>query len=192
MTQSLSCRVSSRISALRNRPSLMLSIDASTLLDLVAEQLERAPVHERGAAVQVQAGVRMRHGEHGFLNRDIRRLTIRQDVPRNERAVVLLGRRLGPACPQQRLVRERSLEADAVQRLFRPLEVGRFEQDGAQHQVGLVADRESRRDHRPPAARPCPVARWLPAAGRPATARCRGCRRQTRSGSRRCAAARAP
>ena len=31
ITQSLSCLVSSRISALRNRPSLMLPIDASTL-----------------------------------------------------------------------------------------------------------------------------------------------------------------
>ena len=83
--------------------------------DLVAEQLERAPVHDRGAAVQVQAGIRVRHGEHGFLDRGIRRLTIHQDVPRHERAVILLGRGLGPACPQQSLVRERSLEMDAVQ-----------------------------------------------------------------------------
>ena len=50
----------------------------------------------------------MRHGEHGFLDRGIRRLTLHQDVPRNERAVILLGRRLGPARPQQSLVRKRS------------------------------------------------------------------------------------
>ena len=93
----------------------MLPIDASTLVDLAAEQLERPPVHDRGAAVQVQAGVRMRHGEHGFLDRGIRRLAIGQDVPRHECAVVLLRRGLGPARPQQRLVGERSLEAHAVQ-----------------------------------------------------------------------------
>ena len=93
----------------------MLSIDASTLSIWLLNRLERAAVHDRGAAVQVQAGVRMRHGEHGFLNRGIRRLAIHQDVPRHERTVILLGRRLGPAGPQQSLVRERALEVDAVQ-----------------------------------------------------------------------------
>ena len=63
--------------------------------------------------MQVQAGVRVRHGKHGFLDGDIRRLTIRQDVPGDEGAVIQLSRGLGPACPQQSLVGERSLEADA-------------------------------------------------------------------------------
>src|SRR5262249_56250231 len=86
----------------------------------------------------------MRYGKYDFLNRDIRRLTLHQDVPRNERAVILLERSLGPACPQQRLVRERSLEMDAVQRLSSPLKITGFEQHGTQHQVRLVPDRETR------------------------------------------------
>ncbi len=85
----------------------------------------------------------MRYGKNHFLNCGIRRLTIHQDVPRHERAVILLGRGLSPACPQQSLVRERSLEMDAVQCLPGPLKIARFEQHGAQHQVRLVADRES-------------------------------------------------
>ena len=88
MTQSSSWRLSSRISALRNRPSRMLPIDASTLSIWLLNRLERAPVHDGGAAVHVQAGVRMRHGEHGFLDRGIRRLALHQHVPRHERAVV--------------------------------------------------------------------------------------------------------
>ncbi len=93
--------------------------------------------------MQIELGVGVRHGKHRFLDRDIRRLTIHQDVPRNERTVVLLGRGLGPACPQQRLVRERSLEADAVERPLGPLELVGFEQEGAEHEVRLVTDRES-------------------------------------------------
>ena len=54
--------------------------------------------------VQVQVGISVRYGEHGFLDRGIRRLPLHQDVPRDERAVVLLSRGLGPACPQQSLV----------------------------------------------------------------------------------------
>src|SRR5215469_15922928 len=84
----------------------------------------------------------MGYGEDDFLNRGIGRLTIHQDVPRHERAVILAGRGLGPACSQQSLVRERSLEMDAVQRLFGPLKIAGFEQHAAQHQVRLVADRE--------------------------------------------------
>src|SRR5262249_37209070 len=84
-------------------------------LDLVAEQLERAPVTDRGATVPFQAGVRMRYGKHDLLRRGIGRLTICQDVPRHARTVILLGRGFGPARPQQGLVRERPLEMDAVQ-----------------------------------------------------------------------------
>jgi hypothetical protein len=111
--------------------------------DLAAVLLERMAVHQRGAAVHVQAGIRMRQGEHRFLDRGVRRLARHQEAPRNERAVVVLGRRLGPSGPQQRLIRERPLEADAVERLLRALGVRRFEQHGAEHQVGLVADRLS-------------------------------------------------
>ena len=82
----------------------------------------------------------MRHGKHGFLDCDIRRLTIRQEIPGNERTIKLFGRGVGPARPQQSLVRERSIQADAVQCLLCPLKVARFEQEGAKHQVGLVAD----------------------------------------------------
>src|SRR5262249_62046793 len=85
----------------------------------------------------------MRHAKHGFLDRDIRRLTIRQDIPGNERTVILFGRGVSPTSPQQSLVRERSLEANAVQCLFCPLKVARFEQEGAKNQVGLVAYREA-------------------------------------------------
>ena len=48
-------------------------------------------------------------------NRAVGRLPARKNVPRYERAVVLVSRGLGPACPQERLVRERSLEVDALQ-----------------------------------------------------------------------------
>src|SRR5215470_5635416 len=84
-------------------------------LDLVAEELERATVADRGATVQFYAGVRMRYGERDFLNRGICWLTTHQDVPWDECAVILLGGGLGPACPQKSLVGERSLEMDAVQ-----------------------------------------------------------------------------
>src|SRR5207249_11763866 len=112
-------------------------------LDLVAEQLERASITNRRATVKLQGSVRMRYTNNNCLNCGIRRLTIHQDVPRHERAVILLGRGLSPACPQQSLVRERSLEMDAVQCLPGPLKIARFEQHGAQHQVRLVADRET-------------------------------------------------
>ncbi len=55
MTQSLSCRISSRTSALRNSPFPDAADRRVDSLDLVAERLERAPVHDRGAAVHVQA-----------------------------------------------------------------------------------------------------------------------------------------
>src|SRR5262245_11805178 len=85
----------------------------------------------------------MRHGKYGFLYRGIRRLTIRKDVPRNERTVKLLIRGRGPACTQQSLIREQSIESNAVQRLLCPIKVARFEKDGTKHQVRLVADRET-------------------------------------------------
>ncbi len=61
------------------------------LFELIAEEIKRATVFERGAAVQVQAGVRMRHGQHGFLNRGIGGLALHQDVPRHERTVIVVG-----------------------------------------------------------------------------------------------------
>src|SRR2546430_8808678 len=73
-------------------------------LDLVAEQLEGASITNRRATVKLQGGVRMRCGKNDFLNCGVRRLTIHQDVPRHERAVILLGRGLSPACSQQSLV----------------------------------------------------------------------------------------
>src|SRR5260370_36866090 len=77
-------------------------------LDLVAEKLEGASITNRRATGKLQCGVRMRYGKNDFLNCGVRRLTIHQNVPRHELAVILLGRGLSQARLQHSLVRERS------------------------------------------------------------------------------------
>mgnify|MGYP003694331693 CR=1 FL=1 len=99
MTQSSSCRVSSRISALEKPPFPDAADRCVHSFDLVAELLERAPVHDarRGRA---RSGWRTHAARPAWLpDRDVRRLTIHQDVPRNERTVVVLGRRPRPSRP---------------------------------------------------------------------------------------------
>jgi hypothetical protein len=135
-------------------------MEASTLSICSGEKFERASVNDRGASVQIQAGIGMRHCKHCFLNCDIRWLALRENVPRDKRPVILFGRSLGPSRSQQSLVREWSFEMNAVQGLSCPLEISRFEKHGAKHQVGFVANRESAGSPAPncPALSSCSIA----------------------------------
>jgi hypothetical protein len=112
--------------------------------DLPVVHLERVAVEHRRAAVHVEFGIRVRYGEHRLLHGRVGRIALHEDVPGHQGAVVVAGVGLGPAGAQQRLVRERAFEPDAVERLARTLEVVRVEQQRAEHQVRLVADRLGR------------------------------------------------
>jgi hypothetical protein len=94
--------------------------------------------------VKVQARIGGRQREQRLLDRRVGRLAIGEHAPRHERPLVLLGRRLREAGAQQRLVRERPLEAHPVERALRLVESGRLEEERAQHEVRLVANREAR------------------------------------------------
>ena len=142
MTQSLSCRISSRISALRNSPfpdAVDRGVDS---VDLAAERLERAPVHERGAAVQVQAWRRR------AARRACASWTAASVGSRSTR--MFHGTSARSYCPAETSAQparssawfengpsRRTRSSDCS----RALEVGRFEQHRAEHQVRLVADR---------------------------------------------------
>jgi hypothetical protein len=89
----------------------MLAIEASTF----AERVRGALVEHRRAAVHGQPAVGVRQREHRVLHRRIGGLALGEHRPRDERALEVLGRGIGPAGAQERLVGERALESHPVE-----------------------------------------------------------------------------
>ncbi len=90
--------------------------------------------------VELAVGVGQR--EHGLLDGGVGGLALRQDAPGNQRPVELLGGGVGPPGAKQRQVGEGPLETDAVEGALGRPERRRLEEQRAEDQVGLVADRE--------------------------------------------------
>ena len=112
------------------------------LVQLLAEGLQRIAVQHRRATVHVQLAVRVRQRQQRFLHGAVRDFALGEHVPRHHRAFVVLRRYVRPAGAEQRLVRERPVEAHAVEELLRAREIGGLEHHLAEQHVRLVADRE--------------------------------------------------
>ena len=79
--------------------------------------------------------------QHGLLHSRIEQVTAAQLDPRHQRAAVILHLGIGPADAKQRLVRERTFKAHALQRLLRGKRLPVLQQRIAEREVGLVAQR---------------------------------------------------
>ena len=152
------------------------------LVELVAEGLHGPPVQDGRAAVHVQPAVGIGQGQHGFLDGGIGGFALRQDAPGNQRPLELLCGDVGPPRAKQRLVGEGSLEANPVQGALRRPELGLIRTAACRGPGSTCRGSRGWPDHGPSPVRPCPAAGWLPAAGRPAAARCRGCTSRNPSG----------
>ncbi len=112
------------------------------LPELFTEGLDGPSVEEGRSTLHAQLAVREWQGEDGFLHRGVRGFALGEDAPRNQRPVELLRRSVGPARAKQRLVGERTLQTNPIQRALGRLERRRFEEQRAEHEVRLVDDRE--------------------------------------------------
>ena len=92
--------------------------------------------------MHAQPAVRVGQGQQGFLHGGVGGLSLGQDRPRDQRPLEVLRGSVGPPGAEQRLVGEGSLQANPVQGALRRPELGGLEQQRAEHQVRLVADRE--------------------------------------------------
>ncbi len=115
------------------------------LVDFGAKGIERTTIVNGRPPVDIQFAVRVREREHGLLRCAVGYLAFREDAPRNDGAIVLFDRQARPARAQECLVRERPVEPDAVEIRHRLVVFAILQQDRAEHQVGLVPDRELRR-----------------------------------------------
>jgi hypothetical protein len=104
-------------------------------------RIERLAVEHRRAAVHVQLSVREGQRQPGFLHGAVGGVAIDEQAPRNERSLVVARRSVGPTGAEQRLVRIRTVEAHAVERLLCAIEARCLEHHAAEHHVRLVADR---------------------------------------------------
>ncbi len=77
-----------------------------------------------------------------FLHGAVRDFALGENAPRHHCAFEVLRRDVRPARAEQRLVRERPVEAHAIEELLRAREVGGLEHQLAEQHVRLVADRE--------------------------------------------------
>ena len=107
MTQSLSCRTSSRTSTFRNLPSRMLVSEESRRSISWSNGLERVRIEQRGAAVHVELAVRERQRELRFLHRGVGALARGEQRPRHDGALVVLAR-ASPPNPRRAARRSRT------------------------------------------------------------------------------------
>ena len=73
--------------------------------------------------------------EQGFLRRGVRHLSFCEDVPRDDRSLVLIDGQVGPSSAQERLVGERTVQANPVQVPGRDVEGTFFKVDRTEYQV---------------------------------------------------------
>jgi hypothetical protein len=104
--------------------------------------------------VDIEFAVGEGQGEHGFLYGIVRRIALGEDRPWNHRAVEVLGCCLGPACPQESLIRVWAIELDAVERDSCALELAGFEEQRSEYEVRLVPNRSRLAVTRADSARP--------------------------------------
>src|SRR3984885_15962043 len=119
------------------------------LLDRVVDELELRIEGLDGGVVVLGSLTRRRqlivsvgHREKGLLDRRVQQAALAQSQPWHQRAFEFTHSGIRPADAEQRLARERALEAYALQDGFgfrRPL---RLQQRESQRQIGLVPERQ--------------------------------------------------
>ena len=120
-----------------------------------------------GLRHRAELGIGVRHGEIGFLDRGIEEVAALELLPRKQRRLVLLRRCIGPAGAEQRLARQRAIEAHALERDARGGRLSGLQMHIADCKVGLVTQRHELGPLRldlPDAVEHCEAALRLPRA----------------------------
>ena len=111
-------------------------------VDFGHECIEGPAVMDSSPAVYIELSISVRQCQHGFLCRAIGHLALGEDTPGHDRSLVVFRRHAGPAGTEQCLVGKRSVDSHTIEVTNGVLVLALLQQHGAEHQVGLVTNRQ--------------------------------------------------